>query len=197
MKISTSSTFDTSTVANTQSFQELNPFFDYMNAFTTDVIQAFNKKITLADNISYTEKSLTLQNNSPLVIGDITVKGVFINSTTPVTSYKIEANSANKKVLTVYFQDTHNIKAKSAVWVAGTTVKYLTDSTSTVTIGDFVNVSGFGTAANNGTYQIIGIDGNYLYLNNYNRSSATGDELKAGYVGSDRKTYSITLGVLS
>ena len=61
MKLTTSNTFDVSQVAETKSFQELEPFFDYINTFSSDVVQAFNKQITLSDNLNVTFKTLSLQ----------------------------------------------------------------------------------------------------------------------------------------
>ena len=87
MKLTTSNTFDVSQVAETKSFQELEPFFDYINTFSSDVVQAFNKQITLSDNLNVTFKTLSLQHGIGINLGKITPIAVLIQSETPYIGY--------------------------------------------------------------------------------------------------------------
>lgn len=198
MKLSVSNTFDVSQIADTQTYQEIQPFFDYFNQFTTDIVQGFNNGITFADNLKYFEKNIELKHGTAINIGKITPVSVFFRSTSPILSYKLSTNNDSTKNLIVYFKETQNILAKSATWIAGTTVRYQVQNISAYSVGDVVRFSEFGTAANNGTYLIVEIDStnSYVYVLNHNRTSATGDETKTGYGGEDLVKYSITLGVL-
>lgn len=199
MKLNTSNTFDVSQVADTKSFQELEPFFDYINTFSTDVVQAFNKQITLTDNLNYTQKSLSVQHGVGVNLGKITPLAIFIQSETPYLGYKLSTLSDSSKVLYVYFKTAQNILSNSAVWQAGTITRYKIQDVTPFSVNDVVIAQGFGTANNNNTCPIVEIDttNNYLYLNNRKRTSATGDESRTTFVGSALQTYTISIGLLN
>ncbi len=199
MKLSTSTVFDVSVVSGTNSYKELTPYFDYLGVFTTEVVQAFNKRVNFSDNFEYEEKSLSLQNGVSVSLGDRTISSILVRCTTPVLSYRLIVGSDSKKYLSVFFKDTRNVKAKYVNWVSGTVVKCQIEDATNVDLGDFVNISGFSTAANNGTYQVISMDtsNRILYLNNFNRTSSTGDELRTGFTGAAKKTYSCVVGIFA
>lgn len=198
MKISVSNTFDVSTIANTQSFQDLEEFFDYSNKFTSDVVEALTKKLTLNDNFTYTEQLLTVTHGVPINLGQISFSYTLIKSTVPILTYYSYQDSSANYLLTVYFKQAQNALAQSAVWVAGTTTKYFVQNIGNYSIGDSVTFSGFGTATNNGTFLISAIDSanKFLYVQNYKRTSATGDETRTTYAGSAQVKNNITLGLI-
>ena len=62
-----------------------------------------------------------------------------------------------------------------------------------------VNFSGFRNQTNNGTYLIVGIDedNNSVFVQNYNRTSATGDEILSSYSGKPLVKNYVTIGVIN
>jgi len=199
MKLGTSNTFDVSQIADTKAYEELNPFFDYINSFTTDVVTGFNKQLNLRDNLDYTSLALTVKHGTPVNIGKRNPMGLFIMSETPYNTYALTTNSDSTKNLIVYFKGAQNILVKEAVWQSGTIVRYLALDVSPYSLGDFITISGMGTANNNGSFLITEIDAtnNYIYVINRNRTSATGDELKTAFVGAQPTSRNITLGILN
>lgn len=199
MKLSTSNTFDVSQVAETKSFQELEPFFDYINTFSSDVVQAFNKQITLTDNLNVTFKTLSLQHGVGVNIGKITPIAVLIQSETPYIGYSLTTLADSSRMLFVYFKATQNVLATSAIWQAGTITRYKIQDVTPFSVGDVVKLQGFGTANNNNTCPIVEIDttNKYLYVNNRKRTSATGDESKTSFVGDTLQTYVINVGFIN
>jgi len=199
MKLSTSSTFDVSQVASTKSYQELEPFFDYINTFSTDVVQAFNKQITLTDNLNVSFQTLSLQHGVGVNIGKVTPVGVLIQSETPYIGYSLTTLADSTRMLYVFFKEAQNVLANSAIWQAGTITRYKVQDVAPFSVGDVIKVISFGTANNNGTFPIVEIDttNKYLYLNNRKRTSATGDESKTSFVGDSLKTYTIRLGLIN
>jgi hypothetical protein len=199
MKISISNTFDISTVANTKSYQELQSYFDYANRFTYETVQALTKKLTLNDNFSYSTLNLTVSHGEPIVLKISSYSHILINSIIPILTYDISQNSLSQYVLTIFFKQTQNIFANSAVWVAGTIVKYSVQNIQNYSIGDVVTFSGFRNQPNNGTYLIVGIDLDTasVFVQNYNRTSSTGDELLSTYSGSPLVKNYVTIGVIN
>lgn len=199
MKLTTSNTFDVSQVAETKSFQELEPFFDYINTFSSDVIQAFNKQITLSDNLNVTFKTLSLQHGIGINLGKITPIAVLIQSETPYIGYSLTTMSDSTRMLYVYFKATQNVLATSAIWQAGTITRYKIQDVTPFSVGDVVKLQGFGTANNNNTCPIVEIDttNKYLYVNNRKRTSATGDESKTSYVGDTLQSYVVNIGLIN
>ena len=104
MKLGTSNTFDVSQIADTKAYEELNPFFDYINSFTTDVVTGFNKQINLRDNLDYTSIPLSVKHGTPVNIGKRNPMGLFIMSETPYTTYALTTNPDSSKNLIVYFK---------------------------------------------------------------------------------------------
>lgn len=199
MKLSTSNTFDVSEVSGTKSYQDLIPFFDFVNTFTSDVVQAFNKQITFTDNLNYTTQSLRLRHGVGVNIGKVNPLFISLKCETSFLTYSLSTLSDSSKLLTVYFKATHNVQSSVALWQAGTIVRYEVRDASPFHAGDVVKMSSFGTANNNGTFLVTEVDlsNNYLYVNNRKRTSATGDELKTTFVGEDALTYSVTLGMIN
>lgn len=199
MKLTTSNTFDVSQVAETKSFQELEPFFDYINTFSSDVVQAFNKQITLSDNLNVTFKTLSLQHGIGINLGKITPIAVLIQSETPYIGYSLTTMSDSTRMLYVYFKATQNVLATSAIWQAGTITRYKIQDVTPFSVGDVVKLQGFGTANNNNTCPIVEIDttNKYLYVNNRKRTSATGDESKTSYVGDTLQSYVVNIGLIN
>lgn len=199
MKISISSTFDISTVANTKAYQELQSYFDYSNRFTYETVQALTKKLTLNDNFNYSSYTLSVTHGEPIILKIPTFTHILLNSLVPILSYDIRQNSLSQWVLTVYFKQTQNIYANSAVWVAGTIVKYSVLSIKNYSIGDVVKFTGFRNQINNGSYLIVGIDteNSILFVQNFNRTSGLGDEILATYTGEALTSHAITVGVLN
>lgn len=198
MKLSTSNTFDISQISDTKTFEEISPFFDYVNGFTSDVVQAFNKRITFTENLNFTSLSLTLQHGTPTNIGKYSPIGIFFKSETPILSYSLTTNADSTINLSVYFKENHNTYTKSATWIAGTIVRYVVQDVTPLAVGDVVKLTNFSTASNNGTYLIneIDVDNNYIYVNNRNRTSTTGDEIKVGFSGSPLAKRAITVGLI-
>lgn len=198
MKLSTSNTFDVAQISDTKTFEEISPFFDYVNGFTSDVVQAFNKRITFSENINYTSLALVLQHGIPTNIGKYSPIGLFFKSETPLLSYNLTTNADSTVNLTVFFKENHGCFTKSAMWVAGTIVRYVVQSVTPYSVGDVVNISRFSTVVNNGNYLINEIDSenNYIYVNNRNRTSATGDENKVGFSGTSLSKRVITVGLV-
>lgn len=199
MKLTTSNTYDVSQIADSKSYQELETFFDYINTFSSDVVQAFNKRISFTDNLTYESFTLSVAHGQGINIGAYKPLSVFIQSETPWISYKLTTNADSTKVLTVFFKETHNIFAKTAIWQAGTIVRYVVQDVLSYSVGDVVKFSGFLTRENNGNYLIteIDTDNNYLYVNNRNRTSATGDESKTGFGGTSLVKHSIVVGIIN
>lgn len=199
MKISISNTFDISTVANTKSYQELQSYFDYANRFTYETVQALTKKLTLNDNFSYSTLNLTVSHGEPIVLKISSYSHILINSIIPILTYDISQNSLSQYVLTIFFKQNQNIFANNAVWVAGTIVKYSVQNIQNYSIGDVVTFSGFRNQPNNGTYLIVGIDLDTasVFVQNYNRTSSTGDELLSSYSGSPLVKNYVTIGVIN
>ena len=199
MKISISNTFDISTVANTKSYQELQSYFDYANRFTYETVQALTKKLTLNDNFSYSTLNLTVSHGEPIVLKISSYSHILINSIIPILTYDISQNSLSQYVLTIFFKQNQNIFANSATWVAGTIVKYSVQNIQNYSIGDVVTFSGFRNQPNNGTYLIVGIDLDTasVFVQNYNRTSSTGDELLSSYSGSPLVKNYVTIGVIN
>jgi hypothetical protein len=199
MKISISNTFDISTVANTKSYQELQSYFDYANRFTYETVQALTKKLTLNDNFSYSTLNLTVSHGEPIVLKISSYSHILINSIIPILTYDISQNSLSQYVLTIFFKQNQNIFANNAIWVAGTIVKYSVQNIQNYSIGDVVTFSGFRNQPNNGTYLIVGIDLDTasVFVQNYNRTSSTGDELLSTYSGSPLVKNYVTIGVIN
>ena len=199
MKISISNTFDISTVANTKSYQELQSYFDYANRFTYETVQALTKKLTLNDNFSYSTLNLTVSHGEPIVLKISSYSHILINSIIPILTYDISQNSLSQYVLTIFVKQNQNIFANNATWVAGTIVKYSVQNIQNYSIGDVVTFSGFRNQPNNGTYLIVGIDLDTasVFVQNYNRTSATGDELLSTYSGSPLVKNYVTIGVIN
>ncbi len=199
MKLSTSNKFDVSQIADTNSFQDLEPFFDYINSFVSDVVQGFNKKISFADNINYTPLPLTVQHGVPINIGNYSPIGVFITSETPFSYYELDTNNDSTKNLTLRFKTPQNVFAKSAVWQMGNVIKYKVLDASPYSVGDVAAVAQFGLASNNGYFLIVDIDeeNDYLYVLNRKRGDATDDENRTGFVGVTLAKYRITAGIIN
>jgi hypothetical protein len=199
MKISISNTFDISTVANTKSYQELQSYFDYANRFTYETVQALTKKLTLNDNFSYSTLNLTVSHGEPIVLKISSYSHILINSIIPILTYDISQNSLSQYVLTIFFKQNQNIFANNAIWVAGTIVRYSVQNIQNYSIGDVVTFSGFRNQPNNGTYLIVGIDLDTasVFVQNYNRTSSTGDELLSTYSGSPLVKNYVTIGVIN
>lgn len=198
MKLGTSNTFDISQIADTKTFEEISPFFDYVNGFTSDVVQAFSKRITFTENMSYASLPLTLQHGTPTNIGKYSPIGVFFKSETPILSYSLTTNADSTVSLSVYFKETHNSFTKSATWQAGTIVRYQVQDVSPLSVGDAVKITNFSNISNNGVFLVLEIDAdnNYIYVSNRNRTSATGDEIKVGYSGSPLTKRAVTIGLV-
>jgi len=198
MKLSVSNTFDISQIADTKTFEEISPFFDYVNGFTSDVVQAFSKRITFTENMSYTSLPLTLQHGAPTNIGKYSPIGVFFKSETPILSHSLTTNADSTVSLSVYFKETHNSFTKSATWQAGTIVRYQVQDVSPFFVGDSVRITNFSTASNNGVFLVLEIDrdNNYIYVSNRNRTSATGDEIKVGFSGNPLAKRAVTIGLV-
>jgi hypothetical protein len=199
MKISISNTFDISTVANTKSYQELQSYFDYANRFTYETVQALTKKLTLNDNFSYATLNLSVSHGEPIVLKITSYSHILINSIIPILTYDISQNSLSQYVLTIFFKQTQNIFANSATWVAGTIVKYSVQNIQNYSIGDVVIFSGFRNQTNNGTFLIVGIDidNSLVFVQNYNRDSATGDEILSTFTGKSLVKNFVTIGVIN
>lgn len=199
MKISISNTFDISTVANTKSYQELQSYFDYANRFTYETVQALTKKLTLNDNFNYTSLNLSVSHGEPIVLKIANYSHILINSIIPILTYDISQNTLSQYVLTIFFKQNQNIYANSATWVAGTVVKYSVQNIQNYSIGDVVRFSGFKNQTNNGTFLIVGIDSDnsFVFVQNYNRTSATGDEILSTYAGSPLVKNYVTIGVIN
>ncbi|MFM2009622.1 MAG: hypothetical protein RLZZ479_12 [Bacteroidota bacterium] len=199
MKISISNTFDISTVANTKSYQELQSYFDYANRFTYETVQALTKKLTLNDNFSYATLNLSVSHGEPIVLKITSYSHILINSIIPILTYDISQNSLSQYVLTIFFKQTQNIFANSATWVAGTIVKYSVQNIQNYSIGDVVIFSGFRNQTNNGTFLIVGIDidNSFVFVQNYNRDSATGDEILSTFTGKSLVKNFVTIGVIN
>jgi hypothetical protein len=199
MKISISNTFDISTVANTKSYQELQSYFDYANRFTYETVQALTKKLTLNDNFSYATLNLSVSHGEPIVLKITSYSHILINSIIPILTYDISQNSLSQYVLTIFFKQTQNIFANSATWVAGTIVKYSVQNIQNYSIGDVVIFSGFRNQTNNGTFLIVGIDSDnsFVFVQNYNRDSATGDEILSTFTGKSLVKNFVTIGVIN
>jgi hypothetical protein len=199
MKISISNTFDISTVANTKSYQELQSYFDYANRFTNETVQALTKKLTLNDNFSYATLNLSVSHGEPIVLKITSYSHILINSIIPILTYDISQNSLSQYVLTIFFKQTQNIFANSATWVAGTIVKYSVQNIQNYSIGDVVIFSGFRNQTNNGTFLIVGIDSDnsFVFVQNYNRDSATGDEILSTFTGKSLVKNFVTIGVIN
>jgi hypothetical protein len=199
MKISISNTFDISTVANTKSYQELQSYFDYANRFTYETVQALTKKLTLNDNFSYATLNLSVSHGEPIVLKITSYSHILINSIIPILTYDISQNSLSQYVLTIFFKQTQNIFANSATWVAGTIVKYSVQNIQNYSIGDVVIFSGFRNQTNNGTFLIVGIDieNSFVFVQNYSRDSATGDEILSTFTGKSLVKNFVTIGVIN
>jgi hypothetical protein len=199
MKISISNTFDISTVANTKSYQELQSYFDYANRFTYETVQALTKKLTLNDNFSYATLNLSVSHGEPIVLKITSYSHILINSIIPILTYDISQNLLSQYVLTIFFKQTQNIFANSATWVAGTIVKYSVQNIQNYSIGDVVIFSGFRNQTNNGTFLIVGIDSDnsFVFVQNYNRDSATGDEILSTFTGKSLVKNFVTIGVIN
>lgn len=199
MKISISSTFDISTVANTKSYQELQSYFDYSNRFTFEVVQALTKKLTLSDNLNYNSYNLIIAHGEPIILKISSFSHLLLNSVVPILSYSITQNSLSQYVLTVYFKQSQNIFANSVIWVAGTVVRYSVQSVTNYSINDVVTFSGFRNQVNNGTYLIVGIDrgNNFVFVQNYNRTSAVGDEFLSTFAGKPLVSNLVTVGAVN
>jgi hypothetical protein len=66
-------------------------------------------------------------------------------------------------------------------------------------IGDVVIFSGFRNQTNNGTFLIVGIDSDnsLVFVQNYNRDSATGDEILSTFTGKSLVKNFVTIGVIN
>ncbi|WP_186649001.1 hypothetical protein [Fluviispira vulneris] len=199
MKLSTSSTFDVATVANTRTYQEAKTFFDFMNKFVSEVVEGFSKKLTLGDNFNYSERELSVTHATPMNLGNTPYTTVFIRSRQTILSHKIEQNNKADTVLTVYFKSPHAVAAKSAIWSSGNTVKYEVLNANLYTAGDGVTFEGFSNSANNGTFVVAAVNqnANILYVVNPFRTDAKQDEQRTEYLSKPPQPQKITLGILN
>ena len=140
-----------------------------------------------------------LQHGVAVNIGKYSPIAVFIQSTRPYINYSLTTNSDSTKNFILNFRETHNVIAKSAIWQAGTIVRYLVQNSVAYSVGDVVKCSQFGTAANNGSFLVTEVDtaNNYLYVNNRSRTSAAGDETKVGYSGDTLVKHSVVVGLIN
>lgn len=199
MKLTVSNTYDVSQIANSKSYQELQTFFDYFSSLTTDVVQGFNKNITLGDNLNFQTISLVVKHGIPINIGKYSPIGIFLDTEANIVSYRLVTNSDSTKNLTIYLKSPQNCQAKAAIWQVGSVTRYTVIDTTPYLQGDIVSFSGFGTSSNNGNFLVVDTDSenNYLYVINRKRSSATGDELRSGFVGSVLDSVKVTMGIFN
>lgn len=197
-KLSTTEVYDKSSIANTNSYKEIETFVDYQIDFATDIVQSYFNGITIKENLKQASFDLTLAHgttvNIPLT-SEYTISG--IKSITPIRSYSLSRTTTNTVRLTIYFDKTISIKSDQALWQSSNIVRYRTipGSIAYLKLGDFIKIANFGTAANNGTFQLIEIDtdNNYLYVLNRSRTSATGDETRTTFAGDTDEKESITI----
>lgn len=163
------------------------------------MVQAFNKQITLVDNLNVSFQTLSLQHGVGVNLGKVNPITVLIQSETPYIGYSLTTLADSTRLFYVFFKEAQNILATSAIWQAGTITRYKIQDVTPFSIGDVIKVTSFGTANNNGTFPIVEIDSTnkYLYLNNRKRTSATGDESKTSFVGDSLKTYIVKVGLIN
>lgn len=184
MKLSTTDIYDVSQISNTKAYEDLKDFIEYVNNFNRDIVKSYTNGITLGDNITSVTRNIELFHGVPLTLPGIpNYNIVSINSRTPVRSFNTFRNAQSDLVLTVWFDQAIQVLANRATWLRGQMVRYTALSTDNIKPGDFVTFSGFGNQPNNGSFQVLKVEGQYLYCLNINRDSATDDEMKPGFVG--------------
>lgn len=194
-KLTTSEVYDISQIADTNTYKEVSTFIDYQIDFTRDVVESYYNGLTLNENLKKYSYNLSIAHGVPVTL---TLKSPFtlsaIESLYAIRSYTVSRSTTNSIILTVWFDETLSVVADQATWIAGTIVRYRTNSVAGLKVGDVVTFSGFGTANNNNTCQITEIDttNNYLYVNNRKRTSSTGDETRTSYAGTYQDKLTIT-----
>jgi len=198
MKLTTSNTFDVSAISDSQTYQDAQAFFDYVNGFTSDVVMAFNKRITFSDNMSYASIPLQVQHGTATNIGKYNPIGVFLRSETSILSYNLATNADSTLNISIFFKETHNTFSKSAAWQVGTIVRYQLQDVNPFSVGDVLRINNFTNAANNGVFlvQEIDVENKYVYVNNRNRYNALGDELKVGFSGAPLIKHPVVIGLV-
>jgi hypothetical protein len=181
-------TFVPEEVINTKIGSDIAPMAEYLAEMSFDTISILNNGITFTDNFKKYVNILEIKHGVPIILSNLNeqnIRNIYFKCTTPILTYKLYT-IGNTASLTVWFKKTINVLSDQALWQAGTIVRYRCKDVSNLLVGDVVKVSGFGTSSNNGTLLVTEIDttNNYIYVNNRQRTSATGDETRTSFAGS-------------
>lgn len=109
-KLSIARIFEVSQVAASKAYGELQPFIDYVNSFTDNVIRVLQNGVGIRDNLDAEIKVVTLTHGSPTGVSfrkrpiAVLLCGESGTATNPATSLHASPGDGSQANLTIRFQ---------------------------------------------------------------------------------------------